>query len=429
MPPWFYERRFGFPRVMRQVYLHALRHLSSAATLPSRPMSVPATQRAFQTLETDTLVVGGGPSGLAAARAMAESGASVLLVERELAVGGSARWIPGMESGSSRDPDQHSPEGVQILTGTVCLGLYEEEAVAALVGPACPIAVRFERLVVATGAYDRPLAYAGNDLPGTIGIRAFERYASEGAFDAGLRAGVVAAPKEAERAVIAARDAGIELAFVAGPAELPRDPAPSFPQHRLVAAEGRGRIRTVRLENEDPIACDVLVVGFTQPSYELQGQAGRSMSVAGEPAVIVASGASWVPTLVVGEAAGHVDVANGVLGAAHAARAWAAGNDPEPEPVPVPRLPEPAVRHSDAFACLCEDVRVRDIRSAVDDGFANAELVKRRTGAGTGACQGKLCLAEVAAVLGTLGLTPALPTTRPPTRPVPLQALAGAADG
>jgi hypothetical protein len=67
---------------------------------------------------------------------------------------------------------------------------------------------------------------------------------------------------------------------------------------------------------------------------------------------------------------------------------------------------------------------VRDIEAAVADGFADAELVKRRTGAGTGPCQGAYCLGEVAATLDRLGVGSSVPTVRPPMHAVTLTDLA-----
>lgn len=419
LTPWFYEERFGSPKFLRQPYLRVLRLLSSAPRLPADPVPLHGHEEegALETLETEALVVGGGPAGLAAAAVLADRGLEVLLVERERSLGVSAGWLPS----ASREHDL--PLEVTVLLGATCVGLYEEEALAGVVGPGGPRTVRFDRLVVATGAYDRPLMYAGNDLPGTIGLRAFERYAAAGSFSSDIRVGVVAAPGEASRAVAAARAAGISLAFVAGPGEVPVEDGPAFPRRRLERVEGRGRVRSVRLEGGSPIACDVLVMGFTQPSFELQVQAGATASVSGEPAVIVASGQARFPTLAVGEAAGHLGPGTQ---ARAAVEAWLRGD--APIPVPPPELPEASIHHPRAFACLCEDVRVSDLRAAIEEGFGNAELVKRRTGAGTGPCQGKLCLGEVAAILRAAGLPADLPTIRPPARPVSIAALGGATD-
>lgn len=415
LPPWFYERRFLRPASLRRVYLEAIRRLSAAPALgpaPPRGARPPA-----DALRTDALVVGAGSSGLAAAAALAERGVDVVIVERETEVGGRSKWNGARPAAS--------PSYARLLTSSTCLGLYRGEGIAGVLTPLGPVEVRFDRVVIATGAYDRPLAYEGNDLPGTVGARAFERLAAQGAFSPDVRLGLVAAPVEAERALAAARAHGLRFAWAAGPVDLPEDAAPIVAVDRMVAASGRRRVRQVRLAAVGASRTDVLVVGFTQPTYELAVHAGAAARIAGAPAVVVADGPTSVPALVVGEAAGGM--ASDDRAIADAVARWLDEGDATP-PAPPPTLPPASQPVVGAFVCFCEDVRVRDIEAAVADGFADAELVKRRTGAGTGPCQGAYCLGEVAATLDRLGVPSTVPTVRPPMHAVTLADLA-VADG
>ena len=79
--------------------------------------------------------------------------------------------------------------------------------------------------------------------------------------------------------------------------------------------------------------------------------------------------------------------------------------------------------------CRCEDVTLADVQHAVAAGYADLEEVKRYTGFGTGPCQGKECLREVArAIAEASGCAPeeiSPFTTRPPLVPTELVALAG----
>ena len=81
--------------------------------------------------------------------------------------------------------------------------------------------------------------------------------------------------------------------------------------------------------------------------------------------------------------------------------------------------------------CRCEDVTLHDVQHAVAAGYADLEEVKRYTGFGTGPCQGKECLREVArAIAAETGRPPeamAAFTTRPPLVPTELGLLAGRA--
>jgi sarcosine oxidase subunit beta len=81
--------------------------------------------------------------------------------------------------------------------------------------------------------------------------------------------------------------------------------------------------------------------------------------------------------------------------------------------------------------CRCEDVTLADVERAVAAGYAALEEVKRYTGFGTGPCQGKECLREIARVIAEAsGSAPGAIepfTTRPPLVPTELVVLAGRA--
>lgn len=82
----------------------------------------------------------------------------------------------------------------------------------------------------------------------------------------------------------------------------------------------------------------------------------------------------------------------------------------------------------DTIVCRCEEVRASDIRIAISEGATTLNDVKRRTRAGMGLCQGIFCCRTVVRMLvadGGLELATIVPmTTRPPARPIPLNALA-----
>ncbi len=73
------------------------------------------------------------------------------------------------------------------------------------------------------------------------------------------------------------------------------------------------------------------------------------------------------------------------------------------------------------LVCFCEDVHADEIHAQVEAGYGDPELVKRRTGALTGPCQGKYCLQAFSCMMAAAGVpTTDLPTARPPLRPVRL---------
>ena len=81
--------------------------------------------------------------------------------------------------------------------------------------------------------------------------------------------------------------------------------------------------------------------------------------------------------------------------------------------------------------CRCEDVTLADVERAVATGFAAVEEVKRYTGFGTGPCQGKECLRDIAMAIARLTARPPTElapfTSRAPLLPTELALLAGPA--
>jgi sarcosine oxidase subunit alpha len=315
--------------------------------------------------------------------------------------------------------------GADVLEWSLCAGFYSGENVVAVVGERGPVTVRAARVVVATGAYDRPLIVPGIDLPGVLGGRAFERLTTQGAFGERHRIGVYAAPIEAVRIVGAARAAGVSLAWMAGPGDLPPGDIQSHPGRRIRRIEGRRAVRGVALDGDRELGADIVVLGFTQPTYELQVQLGQTASIGGEPPVVATSGTTTIPMLVVGDAAGDLDPDGAADRAAERATRWLSGATESA--IGSTTIAMAMELDPDATVCICEDVTVAAIDRAIVDGFGDIELLKRRSGACTGACQGKLCLGPVGEVLQARGLAAGLPTIRPPIRPVTIASLAGEA--
>lgn len=416
MEPWFYETRFLRPAVARPAALEVLRRLSAAAALPRRAAAPGRSPRA---IDVDVAVVGGGPAGVAAAAEAARTGTPVAVVTRA-ELGGSLPLEPGVRDRADADAAAlRGSTDVAVFVRTTCVGWYEGEGILAASSPEGPLAMRPRRIIVATGAYDRPLLVPGADLPGVVGLRGFQLLASQGVFREST-VGVVGAGEELRRARATADAFGIAVGWVVA-----GDDVASAPRRaRLGSIAGRRRARGVTLDDGTDLDADLVVIATTQPTYELQLQLGATPTFEGSPPVIRAWGPMTLPTLVVGEAAGWRDAAGTSDRAAAATAAWLGGHDPATgDPSPHAELasgPAPA-----GVVCVCEDVRHRDVDRAVAEGFGDVELVKRRSGASTGACQGKLCLALLAESFEACGAEPSLTTVRPPIRPTRIGDLGG----
>jgi sarcosine oxidase, subunit alpha len=422
LPPWFWEARAIWPDALRQPWLELLRRLSSAGPLPAS-----GTREALPWRQSscDVLIVGGGRAGMIAAARIAARGRKTLLVEAER-FGGIARFLPARSREVAALVAQAREAGAELRQSALCLGLYDGATRALILGPQGPEMIALDALVVAAGAYDRLPACRGNDLPGILGGRAFLRLAAARMLPKGWRIGLYADEASAPRLLDAATATGIAWHWIAGPGALPAAQALAFAKARLRRVSGPGRVAEAEFDSGIRLACDLLVLGFNQPVYELQMQAGRRAVLAGDPPVVRTAGPALLPLLEVGEAAGLADDADFVHRVEAAIEGWLA--DParnggaEPQRIAA-EAPDP-----EAFLCFCEDVRHGDCQRAIEDGYGDIELLKRRTGAATGPCQGKLCHAELMACLLRAGKPAALPTQRPLLRPVRLDALAGADD-
>lgn len=400
MRPWFHESVILRPAFLQQMFLAFVRNASRA--LPLGTQTPPRGKAAIR--RCDTLVIGGGEAGTAAMRVLEESGVDAILIDEGVGQDWSGdRRIPGMSA----------------------LGIYQEDDEQTFVlcaGKAGSIRIFFERIVVATGTYDRLLPVPGNDLPGIIGLDAFRKLVETGSLGNARTYGLFASEAVAREAAELARSAGIGFQWAAGSPKLPDGiAARCFKAVHLTEALGKSRLKAVRLSNGRRENCDVLVVGYQQPRYELQLQAGQRLDWGGAGSAIEPSGAARFPLLTVGSAAGvTTDIA------AHTRTAivgWIQGAPPVHKES-FEKLPGCADLDDDLIVCPCEDVRVGDVRKALRDGYCGIEHLKRRTGAATGPCQGKLCHSLLLQCLVEEGSPAALPTMRPLVRPMALASFA-----
>jgi thioredoxin reductase/bacterioferritin-associated ferredoxin len=129
------------------------------------------------TEQVEVAVVGAGPGGLSAALAAAQAGAQVTLVDSYRRPGGQYFKQAAPEFRVHKPlPHQRQGQvlwqkvtkaGVRLLSETVVWGAFEGNTLA-LHGDQAPAYLQAQAVILATGAYDRPVAFPGWTLPGVM---------------------------------------------------------------------------------------------------------------------------------------------------------------------------------------------------------------------------------------------------------------------
>ncbi|QYH35565.1 FAD-dependent oxidoreductase [Salinibacterium sp. M195] len=133
----------------------------------------------------DLAIIGAGPAGLAAAIAAADNGLDVVIVDEQQRAGGQIFRQPPSEFSEPRRPfaagypwarqlieDAESHPGIHWITGATAFGVLRDETAEPLsvavsvAGTSRQLPAR--RVLVATGAYDLPVAFPGWTLPGVM---------------------------------------------------------------------------------------------------------------------------------------------------------------------------------------------------------------------------------------------------------------------
>lgn len=137
--------------------------------------------------EIEILIIGGGPAGMCAAINAAEAGANVMLVERDLSLGGQLIKQTHMFFGSEKQYAStrgidianillekiNNFKNITICLNTTVLAIYED-GIVTLEENDKYFKVKPESIIVATGASEKTLGFPNNDLPGIYGAGAVQ---------------------------------------------------------------------------------------------------------------------------------------------------------------------------------------------------------------------------------------------------------------
>jgi sarcosine oxidase, subunit alpha len=476
IPAGFYYKTFMQPVGAWQSLYEPL--IRRAAGLGRAPTARDADHYANLYAHCDVAIVGAGPAGLAAALAASRDGARVMLFDEQAEIGGSllGENAARIEGKSSADwlaaslAELRAAPRVTLLPRTQIFGYYAQNFLAALERINDHLAspdqklprerlwqVRAKRVVLATGAHERPLVFPDNDRPGIMLADAARGFLARYGVRPGSRAIIATAHDSAYRAALELAEAGLAIALIAdlrpqAEGDLPRAARKAGLRVETGAAilgtRGRLRVSHAVIAKRwadgsagpgEVIACDLIAMsGGWTPSVHLFSQSRGKLAFDEALQAFVPDASAQVERSA-GACRGAFALVDALADGAAAGAAAVGAESPAPLTVEnaaaahggflglSPARGDPA--KSKAFVDFQNDVTARDVMLAAREGMRSIEHIKRYTTTGMATDQGKTsnmnALAIAAQALGKTIPQVGLTTFRLPYTPVTFAAIAG----
>ncbi|MBG0846395.1 sarcosine oxidase subunit alpha [Pseudomonas chengduensis] len=485
MPPGFYYKTFMYPQNLWMTYE---KYIRKAAGLGRSPTEVDPDIYDQLNQHCDVLVVGAGPAGLAAALAAGRSGARVILADEQEEFGGSLLDTretldgkPAAEWVAQAIAELQAMAEVTLLPRATVNGYHDHnfltihQRLTDHLGEVAPMGqarqrmhrVRAKRVVLASGAHERPLVYANNDVPGNMLAGAVSTYVRRYGVAPGQELVLSTNNDYAYRVVLDWLDAGRKVVAVADARSNPRGSWVEEARARcvriltgsaVVEARGSKRVTGARICAIDTKAhkvtspgevldCDLIVSsGGYSPVVHLASHLGGRPEWREDILGFVPGPGNGIQQRIDAGAVNGVFALGDVLANGFEAGAKAAaeagykavsGSLPQAEA----RQEEPILalfqvphdkstaRAPKQFVDLQNDVTAAGIELATREGFESVEHVKRYTALGFGTDQGKLGningLAIAARSMGISIVQMGTTMFRPNYTPVTFGAVAG----
>jgi sarcosine oxidase subunit alpha len=450
----FYYKTFMWPAAFwEKIYEPIIRRAAGLGCL-SKQDDPDDYDKGF--LHCDLLIIGAGPAGLSAALTAGRAGARVILADEDFRMGGRLN-AETLDVGGAAGADWamnvvlelSTMQNVRLMPRTTVLGAFDHGIYSAvervsdhlatpLPGKPRQILWRIytKRTILAAGATERPIAFENNDRPGIMLAGALRAYANRWGVAVGEKVAVFTNNDDGLRTVSDLKAKGLNVTLIdARKGDEVIDSAGRLGLKSITVRRGNGQTETLQVSA-------LGVSGGWNPNLNIASNHRGRPIWDDQICAFLPAPESIAGMTCVGAAAGAMSThAALTTGATHAIAALAelgitaTADVPKAEDAPLNLTPAWYVHSGKGRAWVDQqnDVTVKDVKLAKQEGFVSVEHLKRYTTLGMATDQGKtgnvLGLAVMAELTGKT--IPQTGTTiyRPPYTPVAMGALGGRARG
>lgn len=268
----------GLPRKSCVTPLEEGMVVRSLVGLPELPLdSRPFAGSSRDALSCDILVIGGGPSGIAAAIELGKLGFQVIIADDKDRLGGKLvlqthkffgseedcyAGLRGIDIAAKLEAELRDSPNVRILANSPVVGVYKDRKAGINLGYKSYALVEFRALLVAAGAREKSILFPGNDLPGVFGAGAFQTLVNRDFVRPSKRVLIVGSGNVGLIAAYHALQAGIEVAGIVEILGKPngykvhadkivRMGVPIHLSTTVLSVEGKGRVEKATIAKVD----------------------------------------------------------------------------------------------------------------------------------------------------------------------------------